>query len=73
MDFNKGFSTEIILIGEISSWSQKLEYEDVSFHCRVCFEKGHKATHYPKRPIQAKKLKHKSTCWNGAKEKTSND
>jgi hypothetical protein len=68
MDFNKGFPTEIILTGENSSWSQKLDYENVSFHCRVCFETGHKATHCPKRPRQAKKLQHKSTWWDGAKE-----
>jgi hypothetical protein len=68
MDFSKGFSTEIILIGENSSWSQKLDYENVSFRCRVCFETGHKATHFPKRPRQAKKHQRKSTWWVGAKE-----
>jgi hypothetical protein len=31
MDFNKGFPAEIILTGESSSWSQKLDYENVSF------------------------------------------
>jgi hypothetical protein len=31
MDFNKGFPTEINLTGENFSWSQKLDYENVSF------------------------------------------
>jgi hypothetical protein len=68
MDFSKGFRAEIILTGESSSWSQKLDYENVSFHCRVCFETRHKATHCLKRPRQAKKLQRKSTWWDGAKE-----
>jgi hypothetical protein len=46
MDFSKGFLAEIILIGESSSWSQKLDYENVYFHCKVCFEIGHKETHW---------------------------
>jgi hypothetical protein len=56
MDFNKGFPAEIILTSEISSWFQKLDYENVSFCCRVCFETRHKESHFTKIPRQAKKF-----------------
>jgi len=68
MDYNKGFLAEIIVTGESYSWSQKLDNENVFFHCRVCFETGHKTSQCPKRPRQAKKLQRKSTWWDGAKE-----
>ena len=68
MEFNKGFPTKIILTSENSSWSQKLDYKNVSVSCRVCFEIGHKETHCQKIARQAKKHLCKSTWWVSDKE-----
>jgi hypothetical protein len=61
MDFNKGFSTEIILTSENYSWTQKLDYEKVSLRCRACFETRHFAAQCPKGPRKVRKHQHKST------------
>jgi len=60
--------TQIIFIGERSSWSKNLYCGNVSLCYRVCFEIVHKATHCLKRQRQGKKIQHKSTYWDGAKE-----
>jgi hypothetical protein len=41
MDFNKGFPAEIILLEKNYSWTQKIDFENLCFKCRVCFETGH--------------------------------
>jgi hypothetical protein len=43
MDFSKGFPVEIILQGKDYSRTQILDYENLSFRCRNCFETGHLA------------------------------
>jgi hypothetical protein len=40
MDFSKGFPAEIILQGKDYSRTQILDYENLSFRCRNCFETG---------------------------------
>jgi hypothetical protein len=67
MDFSKGFPAEVILTGKNYSWSQKLDYERVSLHCRSCFEMGHLATHCPKGPKKNRKPR-KSTWWVGSND-----
>jgi hypothetical protein len=61
MDFSKGFPAEVILTGKNYSWSQKLDYERVSLHCRSCFETCHLATHCPKG--SRKNRKHQKSTW----------
>ena len=41
MDFHNGFPAEINLLGNGYSWTQKIDYENLCFRCRVCFETGH--------------------------------
>lgn len=41
MDFKNGFPAEINLLGKGYSWTQKIDYENLCFRCRVCFETGH--------------------------------
>ena len=41
MDFHNGFPAEINLLGKGYSWTQKIDYENLCFRCRVCFETGH--------------------------------
>jgi hypothetical protein len=63
MDFSKGFPAEIILQGKDYSRTQKLDYENLSFRCRNCFETGHLARHCGKPP--GKKRSSKPTWWTG--------
>jgi hypothetical protein len=57
MDRSKGFPTKFILTSKNYSWSQKLDYERVSLHCRSCFETGHLVTHFPKGSRKNKKIR----------------
>ena len=41
MDFSKGFPAEVILQGKDYSRNQKLDYENLCFRCRKCFDTGH--------------------------------
>ena len=50
MDFSKGFPAEIILDGKGYSWTQKLDYEQIHFICRACYETGHLALNCKKFP-----------------------
>lgn len=43
MDFSKGFSAKIILQDKDYSRTQILDYENLSFRCRNCFETWHLA------------------------------
>jgi hypothetical protein len=61
MDFSKGFPAEIILQGKDYSRTQKLDYENLSFRCRNCFETGHLARNCGKPP--GKKRSSKPTWW----------
>ena len=63
MDFTKGFPAEIILQGKDYSRTQKLDYENLSFRCRNCFETGHLARKCGKPP--GKKRSSKPTWWTG--------
>jgi hypothetical protein len=64
MDFSKGFPAEIILQGKDYSRTQKLDYENLSFRCRNCFETGHLARNCGKPP--GKKRSSKPTWWTEA-------
>lgn len=68
MDFSEGFPAEIILQGKGYSWTQKLDYEQLHFKCRACFETGHLALKCKKFPNKHKEIKtqRKPTWWIGA-------
>jgi hypothetical protein len=61
MDLSKGFLAEIILQGKDYSRTQKLDYENLSFRCRHCFDTGHLAHNFGKPP--RKKRSSKPTWW----------
>jgi hypothetical protein len=61
MDSNKGFPTEVILIGKKYSWYKKIDFERVSLHCRSCFEIGHLTTQCSKG--SRKNRKHRKYTW----------
>jgi hypothetical protein len=63
MDFSKGFPTEVILTGKNYSWSQKLDYERVSLHCRSCFETDILQPIVPKGPRRTKSLENPLGGW----------
>jgi len=48
MDFIKGFPTEINLKALDCMWVQNLDYENVSFRCRACYETRHVIKNFPK-------------------------
>jgi hypothetical protein len=67
MDFTKGFPTEIILQGKDYSRNQKLDYENLSFRCRNCFETGHLVHNCGKPPRKKRSSKsQRPTWWTGA-------
>ena len=67
MDFTKGFPAKIILQGTDYSRNQKLDYENLSFMCRNCFETGHIARNYEKMPGKKRSPKsQRPTWWTGA-------
>jgi hypothetical protein len=67
MDFTKGFPAEIILQGTDYSRNQKLDYENLSFRCRNCFETGHIARNCEKLPGKKRSPKsQRPTWWTGA-------
>jgi hypothetical protein len=68
MDFNKGFPARITLQGKNYSWTQKLDYENIHFRCRNCFETGHLANNCQKLPEKNRnpKSQRKPTWWAGA-------
>jgi hypothetical protein len=67
MDFNKGFPAEIILLGENFSWTQKIDFENLCFRCRVCFETGHIARNCEKSSGKRRSSRsQRPTWWTGA-------
>ena len=67
MDFSKGFPAEIILQGKDYSRTQILDYENLSFKCRNCFEMGHLAHSYGKSSRKKRSSKsQRPTWWTGA-------
>lgn len=50
MEFNKGFPQEVYLMAPNYVWVQKLNYDNISFRCRECYERGHVIKNYPKPP-----------------------
>jgi hypothetical protein len=67
MDFSKGFPAEIILQGKDYSRTQILDYENLSFRCRNCFETGHLARSCGKQPGKKRPSKNqRPTWWTGA-------
>jgi hypothetical protein len=68
MDFSKGFPAQITLQGKNYSWTQKLDYENLQFRCRNCFETGHLAIKCQKLPEKNRNPKNqrKATWWVGA-------
>jgi hypothetical protein len=63
MDFTKGFPAEIILQGKDYSRNQKLDYENLSFRCRNCFETGHIARNCEKLPRKKRSSKSQRPTW----------
>jgi hypothetical protein len=67
MDFTKGFPAEIILQGKDYSRNQKIDYENLSFRCRNCFETRHIARNCEKLPGKKRSSKsQRPTWWMGA-------
>ena len=67
MDFSKGFPMEIILQGKDYSRTQILDYENLSFRCRNCFEMGHLACSCGKSTGKKRSSKsQRPTWWTGA-------
>jgi len=68
MDIGNGFPTEIILTIEDYVWVQKLDYENILFQCRACYETCHLVKNCPKAIQYSSRRDHrKSTWWEGAK------
>jgi len=68
MDFSKGFPSEICLTSKSYVWIQKLDYKNVLFGCRSCFETRHLAKDCPKESHNSNPRKNhrRSTWWSGA-------
>ena len=70
MDFNKSFLDEINLTNTDYVWVPKLDYENVLFRYRPCFDTSHLAINCPKaikKNNTSKKNSRKLTWWDGAK------
>lgn len=65
MDLNAGLPTELNIVNQDYSWVQTLDYDDVSFRCRSCFDIGHLAKSCPKTPQTYRNCK--ATWWKGAR------
>ena len=48
MDFNKCFLAEINLMAPNYVWVQKLDYKNILFWCKSCYEKGNVMKKCPK-------------------------
>ena len=48
MDLNEGLLVELKIVNQEYSWTQALDYENVSFRCRSCYNIKHMAKAYPK-------------------------
>ena len=48
MDFNEGFLVEINLMTPNYVWDQNIDYENISFWCRECYETRHVIKNYTK-------------------------
>jgi hypothetical protein len=67
MEFNKGFLAEIILLGENVFWTQKIDFENLCFRCRVCFETGHITWNCEKSSRKRRpSRRQRPTWWTGA-------
>ena len=64
MDFSKKFLAKIILDGKGYSWTQKLDYEQIHFICRVYYEIGNLSLNCKKFPEKNKERKtHRNPTW----------
>jgi hypothetical protein len=63
MDFNKGFPAEIILLEKSYSWTQKIDFENLCFRCRVCFETGHIARNCEKSSGKRRSSRSQRPTW----------
>ena len=74
MDLSAGLPAELNIINQDYSWSQALDYENVSFRCRTYYGIGHLAKAFPK--ISQTYRHRKATWWSRARPKhyiASND
>jgi hypothetical protein len=63
MDLNEGLLVELKIVNQDYSWTQALDYENVSFRCRSCYNIGHLAKEYPKTSQPYRH--HKAMWWTG--------
>ena len=64
MDLSEGLPVELKIVNQDYSWTQALDYENISFRCRSCYNIGHLAKACPK---MSQSYKHcKATWWMGA-------
>ena len=60
MDLNKGLPVELKIVNQDYSWTQALDYENVSFRCRSYYDIGHLAKACPK---TSQSYRHRKAMW----------
>lgn len=65
MDLNEGLPTKLKIVNQDYSWTQALDYKNISFRCRSCYNIGHleKAFLKTSQPFRHRK----ATWWTGAR------
>ena len=48
MDLSEGLPTELKIVNQDYSWTQALDFENISFRCRSYYNVGHLAKAFPK-------------------------
>ena len=65
MDLSEGLPVELKIVNQDYSWTQALDYKNISFRCRSCYNTGHLAKACPK---ASQPYRHrKATWWTGAR------
>ena len=65
MDLSKGLPGELKIVNQDYSWTQALDYENIYFRCRSCYNIGHLAKACPN--ISQPYKHNKATWWTGAR------
>ena len=65
MNLSGGLPAELKIVNLDYAWTQALDYENISFRCRACYNIGHLAKTCPK---TSQSYRHrKATWWMGAR------
>ena len=67
MDLSTGLLADINIVNQVYSWTEALDYENVSFRCITCYGVGHLAKSCPKITQTLRHLK--PTWWTGVRPK----